>query len=58
MAPRIPETRVPCQLLLAIWQPVNCAFFRSLAEIQSPGSEASGPRPTPLLAIAALEIRL
>ena len=50
MAPRIPATRVPCQLLLDTVQPANRGFFVSLLDTQSPGSDASASRPSPSLA--------
>src|SRR3977135_307693 len=50
MAPRIPATRVPCQLLLDTLQPANSGFLVSPLEIQSPGSDASEARPAPSLA--------
>src|ERR1700689_5961259 len=49
MAPRMPTTRVPCQELFSTVQPVNSAVFVSAVLTQSPGSEASGLRPAPLL---------
>src|ERR1700732_55666 len=58
IAARSPATRVPCQLLLAALQFANTGFFRSLADTQSPGSEASAPRPVVLLATVGLEIML
>ena len=51
MAPRIPATRVPCQELSEVGQPANSGFFRSALDIQSPGSEASGLRPSPVFPV-------
>src|SRR6185437_4248787 len=55
MAPRMPTTRVPCHELLPTVQLAKVGFCRSLEATQSPGSEASGSRPSPSLATAGSE---
>src|SRR5256885_920060 len=57
-APRMPETRVPCQELLAVVPPLHSGLLRSAWTTQSPGSEASASRASPSLATKASEMNV
>src|SRR5438270_485394 len=57
-APRMPETRVPCQELLPAVPPVHSGLLRSAWTTQSPGSEASASRASPSLATKVSEIKV